>query len=37
MKLYGIRDKGYNYRVEEFDIEKETQKQYVITLGDKDE
>ena len=30
MKLYGIRDKLYNYRIEEFEVEKETEKQYVI-------
>lgn len=30
MKLYGIRDKLYSYRVDEFEVEKETEKQYVI-------
>lgn len=30
MKLFGIRDGSYNYRIEEFDVEKETEKQYVV-------
>ena len=30
MKIYGIRDKLYNYNIEEFDVEKETENQYVI-------
>lgn len=30
MKIYGVSDRFYNYRIEEFEVEKETEATYVV-------
>ena len=30
MKIYGISDNLYNYKIELFEVEKETEKQYIV-------